>query len=387
MNDALPDGTYDFDHVPSREGTNSMKWDKYGDRDVLPFWVADMDFAAAPPIVEALEERVRHPIYGYTIAPPELDDAVVAHLANEYGWSVDPEWFVYLPGVVCGLAAACRAYVGAGEAVMTNPPIYHHFFDAHQPEHHHLLEVPLIRRGGRWTWDIDAMREAMTPTTRLLTLCTPHNPVGTVFTRDEIRELMQLADAHDLTVVSDEIHADLVIDPDVRHVPTARACPELAERVVTLISASKTWNIAGANCSVAIIQDEARRDAFKAACVSTVPVITPFAYTATLAAYRDGGPWRAALLDYLHANYQLIEERIGRIDGLRLDPLQATYLAWIDATALDLNHAQQWFEERGVGLSSGEQFGQPGYVRLNFACPRARLAEGLDRMARAVADR
>mgnify|MGYP003864317039 CR=1 FL=1 len=382
--EALDDEAHDFDTVLSRQGTASTKWDRYRDRDVLPFWVADMDFAVAAPIRRALQARLAHPVYGYTVAPDALYEAVLAHLSKEYGWTVERDWLVWLPGVVPGLAASCRAFLASGDEALVNPPIYHHFLDSHEEGRQGLLEVPLKKVDGRSTYDVPAMRAACTARTRLLMMCTPHNPTGTVFTVAELREIMALAVERDLVVVSDEIHGDLVLDEGARHVPTAVACPDEAARTITLMSASKTWNIAGLNCSFAVIPDATLRERFRSGCRGLVPPVPPLAYEATRAAYAEGGPWRAALLDYLRGNLRLVAERVAAMPGLRLEPLQATYLAWIDATALGLDDTQGWFEARGAGLSAGEQFGQPGYLRLNFACPRATLAAGLERMARAA---
>lgn len=374
-----------FDTVLSRAGTAAMKWDRYAGTDVLPFWVADMDFAVATPIREALAERMAHPIYGYTTATAGLVDAVTSHLEGEYGWKVEPEWLVWLPGVVSGLAASTRAFCGDGDELICHTPIYHHFYDSHEEDRHVLVRVPLAREpGGRRTWDIVATRDACTDRTRLLMLCSPHNPTGTVFRDAELEAIAGLAAERDLVVVSDEIHCDLVVDPDARHRPTAVACPGIAARTVTLMSASKTWNIAGLNCSFAIIPDEGLRGRFRGACRSIVPPVPPLAYVATEAAYRDGGPWRRELLEYLAGNYRLVGEALAGIDGLELQPLEATYLAWIDATALGLDDAQAYFEAEGAGLSSGEQFGEPGHLRMNFACPRETLLEGLERMRAAV---
>lgn len=387
MNVHPEEPTHDFDTVISRRGTASMKWERYAGRDVLPFWVADMDFTVAPPIQAALVERIRHPIYGYTVAPEGLAEAVVSHLATEYDWTVEADWIVWLPGVVPGLAAACRAFCGSGEEALVNPPIYHHFLDSHEAPRQRLIEVPLKQEGERRTYDVEAMRDACTDRTRLLMLCSPHNPVGTVFTANELADVGALAIERDLVVVSDEIHCDLILDESVRHVPTALACPALTPRLITLMSASKTFNIAGLNCSFAIIADDALRAKFAAGCRNLVPPVPPLAFAATHAAYAEGQGWRRKLIAYLQGNLALLGDRIAEIPGLKLLPLQATYLAWIDATALGLDDPQAWFEERGVGMSSGEQFGQPGHLRLNFACPRAVLDEGISRMAKAVAER
>jgi len=215
-------------------------------------------------------------------------------------------------------------------------------------------------------------------------LCSPHNPTGTVFTQTELQQVADMCDQHNMTIISDEIHCDLVIDKKSKHTPTAMACPAHADRIVTLMSASKTWNLAGLNASFAIISNATLREKFKTACQSIVPPTPPLAMVATQAAYQSGGPWRQALLDYLWDNYKLIESELADIRGLSLEPLQATYLAWIDATDLGLDNTAAYFEQHGVGLSSGEQFGQDQFLRVNFACQRSVLKAALSRMRSAV---
>lgn len=375
----------DFDAFVSRRDTSSLKWDRYKGTDILPFWVADMDFPVAEPILQALQARLEHPMFGYGVAPDSLVSAVLEHLGREFDWRVEPDWVVWLPGVVTGLAVSCRAFCDDGDQIIMNPPIYHHFFHVHEADRQTLVRVPLRReQDGRRTWDIEAMRAACTDRTRLLLLCSPHNPVGTVFRQDELDAVAKLAMERDLIVVSDEIHCDLVIDPAARHLPTARACPDIAARTVTLMSGSKAWNLAGLNCSFAIIEHASLRDAFRAACRSIVPPVPPLAYTATEAAYRHGGPWRSAALDYLVGNFRLIEDAFAQVPGVVVEPIQATYLAWMDVRGLGLDNAHAFFESAGVGLSAGEQFGEPGYLRMNFACPREMLREGLSRMLAAI---
>jgi len=374
-----------FDNVVSRANTASLKWDLYRGQDVLPFWVADMDFEAAPAIREALNERIEHGIFGYTVAPDGMAEAVINHLSTEYDWQVDPEWIVWLPGVVPGLAVSCRAFCEEGEQIIVNPPIYHHFFDAHDTRRQQIVRVPLKQQRRRWTYDMAAMEAAFSDNTSLMMMCSPHNPTGTVFTAGELQAVADLCKRYNVIMVSDEIHCDLVIDPDARHFPTAAACPEMAQRMVTLMSGSKTWNIAGLNCSFAIIANAELREKFRASMQSIVPGVPPLAYTATLAAYRDAQPWRQDLLVYLKGNFELIKQMLEPVAGLQVEPIQATYLAWIDAKGLELDDTQGFFEQHGVGLSSGEQFGQAHYLRLNFACPRETLREGLRRMQGAVA--
>ncbi|MFK7861734.1 MAG: MalY/PatB family protein [Granulosicoccus sp.] len=374
-----------FDTVVSRADTASLKWDLYKGQDILPFWVADMDFQVAEPIQKALEARIAHGIYGYTVPPEGMSEAVISHLQSEYEWHVDPAWIVWLPGVVTGLAVSCRAFCPDGHQLVVNPPIYHHFYDAHELARQKVVRVPLARENNRWTYNMDAMRAAFNDKTSLMMMCSPHNPTGTVFKPSELEALAQLCKEHDVIMVSDEIHCDLVIDRSARHYPTAVAVPDMADRMVTLMSGSKTWNIAGLNCSFAIIENKELREKFRQSAQSIVPMVPPLAYTATLAAYRDAQPWRQELLDYLAGNFQLINEVLGNTEGLVVEPIQATYLAWIDATGLGLDDTKGFFEQHGVGLSSGEQFGQPQYVRMNFACPRSTLEEGLRRMRAAVA--
>ena len=374
----------DFDVVTQRTNTASLKWDRYRDQDILPFWVADMDFQVAAPIQTAIEERVAHSIYGYTVAPDGMADSVIAHLQSEFQWAVDPSWIVWLPGVVAGLAVSCRAYCPDGDEIVVNPPIYHHFYDAHEASRQSIVRVPLHKQGERWTYDLPAMKAAFNDKTRLLMMCSPHNPTGTVFTPEELNAVAQLCAEHDVIMISDEIHCDLVIDPQAKHHPTAAACAAHADRIVTLMSGSKTWNLAGLNCSFAIISNPELRERFKASMQSIVPQVPPLAFVATMAAYRDGGAWRAELLAYLAGNYAYIQSELGSVPGLIVEPSQATYLAWIDVSQLGLDNSQAFFEQHGVGLSSGEQFGQPHNVRLNFACPREMLEEGVRRMREAV---
>ncbi len=383
MSQSVPLNT--FDTVLSRLDTDSLKWDKYKGQDILPFWVADMDFAMAQPIQDALKQRLEHPIQGYTLTPDALPGAIKAFLSNEYNWDIDPEWLVWIPGVVCGLSASCRAFAKPGDHIVVNPPIYHHFFDSHESSQ--TIDRLPLRCGNdhRWTWNLTALEERLQQGgVSLLLLCSPHNPTGTVFTQQEVQSLMKLADAYDVTVVSDEIHCDLVINPKATHYPTAVAAPEFNERTVTLMSGSKTWNLAGLNCSFAIIPDAEKRDAYKNALHSTVPAVPPLAFAATEAAYTQGGPWRESLLTYLWQNYEHIVQRFADVAEITVHPLDATYLAWIDANNLNVENPQVFFESFGVGLSDGDQFGQPGFVRLNFACPRATLEEGLNRMMTAV---
>lgn len=387
MNDTLANSPISqsiFDQTISRLHTNSLKWEKYAGKDIIPMWVADMDFAIAEPIQQALVQRLAHPIYGYTLPSKNLREAIIGHLKNEFDWAVQEDWLVFLPGVVTGLAISCRAFCKDDDQIMVNPPIYHHFYDSHEGKRQSLVKVPLHKDNGRWTYDLDSMRSACADNLSMIMMCSPHNPTGTVFTHEELKLVGDMCAENDMTIISDEIHCDLVIDGESRHIPTAVACPEHSDRIVTLMSASKTWNLAGLNASFAIIPNKHKREQFASACQSVVSPTPPLAHVATEAAYSAGDQWRRALLIYLKSNYDRIDDALKSIPGLTLEPLQATYLAWIDASELGLDNTQAYFEEHGVGLSSGEQFGQPQYIRLNFACPASMLDEVLGRMRKAV---
>jgi cysteine-S-conjugate beta-lyase len=376
---------FDFDSAMDRSGTASHKWDRYEGKDVIPLWVADMDFRSAPAITEALGERVCHGVFGYTDPPGSLFDAVRASIRDEYGWEVSPEWVVWLPGLVSGLNVLCRAVGAAGDAVVTFTPIYPPFLSAPVFAERTVVKVPLSFEGDRWRPDLEALERALGPRSKLLLLCSPHNPVGRVWSEAELAGLATLALEHDLVIGSDEVHAGLVLDEDKPHVPIASLSPEIAARTVTLMAPSKTFNTPGLGCSFAVISDPELRLAFYGAMAGIVPHVNLFGFVAAEAAYRKGLPWRRELLTYLRGNRDLVESSIGAIPGLHTTHVEATYLAWIDARDTGIADPAGFFEKAGVGLSDGADFDGPGFVRLNFGCRRALLAEGLERMRRALA--
>ena len=373
--------SFDFDHPPDRRGTDSVKWGRYAGRDVLPLWVADMDFPSPPAVVETLRRRVEHGIFGYAAPWPSLVEAVVEDLAHQHGWSVDPAWLVWLPGLVTGLNVACRAVPGGA---FTAVPVYPPFLTAPA----RLVTAPLVRGASRWEWDLPAVEAALGPDVRLFLLCHPHNPVGRSWDEAELRALAELAERRDLVVCSDEIHAGLVLEPGRRHRPFATISPEAARRTITLLAPSKTYNLPGLGCAFAVIPDPGLRGRFRRAMDGIVPHVNVLGLVACEAALRAGGEWHRALLDYLRGNRERVLAAVEAIPGLRTTPVEATYLAWIDAAGTGLEAPQRALEAAGVGLSDGAEFG-PGdayrsYVRLNFGCPRATLEEALARMRTAL---
>ncbi len=375
---------FDFDTPIDRTGTASLKWDRYLGRDILPLWVADMDFPSPPPVMTALRERIEHGVFGYTLTPAALTAAIVAMLAEEYGWQVAPEWLVWLPGLVCGLNVVCRAVGSAGSGVLTTTPAYPPFLDAPALSGRLLHTAPLVLANNRWQMDFDRLETAVTPETRLFLLASPHNPTGRVYTARELERLADFCDRHNLVLCSDEIHCGLILAPDRRHLPAATLAPEVARRTVTLMAPSKTFNLPGLGCAFAVIPDQDLRRRFRQVMAGIVPHVNALGYTAALAAYRHGAPWRDALLAYLRDNARLVGEAVAAMPGVTATPVEATYLAWLDCRATGLAEPAAFFEAAGVGLSDGREFGAPGFVRLNFGCPRATLTQALNRMHSAL---
>ena len=378
------DSCFDFGKSVERRDTASMKWDKYKGKDIIPLWVADMDFCSPPAVIDALQRRIAHGVFGYTIPPPDLNKIVVAMLEAEYGWSVQPQWLVWLPGLVTGLNVACRAVGEDNDAVMTATPVYPPFLSAPGNSRRRLVKVPLREQQNRWGFDFDRLESAITPDTRLFLLCNPHNPVGRVFTHDELKVLAAICEKHNIVICSDEIHCGLLLDSDKTHIPTATLAPEVAQRTITLMSPSKTFNLPGLGCAFAVISEEKLRCRFIAATAGIVPLVNAMGFTAAAAAYRDCSDWQAGLLDYLRANRNHVAQAIKAMPLLSLAPVEATYLAWIDIRSSDLRNPVKFFEDAGVGLQDGLEFDGRGFVRLNFGCARALLEKALKRMASAM---
>jgi cystathionine beta-lyase len=376
---------FNFDTPVNRRNTASLKWERYGDEDIIPLWVADMDFRSPTAVIEALGRRVEHGVFGYCVAPKSLYEVVVEMLAKRYRWQVDPEHLVWLPGLVCGLNVSCRSVGAEYDDVMTMAPIYPPFLTAPVNSKRELVTVPLKAGKEKWEIDFGLLEKSITKKTGLLLFCNPQNPVGRVFSRKELVELVSVCIKHDIIICSDEIHCDLILDADKKHIPTASISPEAAACTITLMAPSKTFNIPGLGCSFAVISNRGLRNKFLQAMEGIVPYVNIFGFTATEAAYRNGWDWHAGLLEYLRENSRLVEREIGSMEGLVMHHVEATYLAWIDASSIDPLSPARYFEKAGVGLSEGREFGFPGFVRLNFGCQRSLLQEALKRMKKATA--
>ncbi|CAA6692325.1 MULTISPECIES: MalY/PatB family protein [unclassified Lentimonas] len=385
----MTDTHYNFDTCPDRTGYGSLKWDKYKGRDILPLWVADMDFTTAPKITAALQQRLDHGIFGYTVPYEAPVNAVLNYLERQHGYSAKAHWLNFLPGLVPAINLCCHAFVASDESVMTATPVYPPFLGAPDYANRELIKVPLcLDASDQWTLDFDAMEAAVKPNTKLFILCSPHNPVGRVYTEAELTRLGDFCEKHDLILISDEIHCDLVFDANAQHIVTAKLSETLAARTVTLMAPSKTYNLPGLACAFSVIEDSKLRLQFQKTIRGIITEVNCFGYAGCEAAYNHGEAWRQELITYLRGNYELISKFLKeQIPDITFRPMESTYLAWFDVTKLELENPVKFFEDNGVGLSDGTPFDGIQHVRLNFGCPRSRLQEGLEKMAAALSGR
>ncbi|MFW5748790.1 MAG: MalY/PatB family protein [Chloroflexota bacterium] len=393
--------TFDFDRVIDRRGTQSAKYDIFDDPDLISMWVADMDFESPEAIRRAIAERLEHNIFGYTLDSPQLREVICTRMERLYDWQVQPEEIVFIPGVVAALNAAMRAVGEPGDSVLIQPPVYPPFLASPAANRMRPVLAPLTEHvdGARlhYAIDFDAFAAAIEPDTKLFALCSPHNPVGRVWTPDELRRMAEICIARDVVICSDEIHCDLVFDGHP-HTPMAALSPEIARHMITLMAPSKTYNIPSLGFSFAIIQNETLRQQFQQAESFIVPHVGVLGFAAALGAYTGGDEWLAAALDYMQTNRDIVTDFVEEhLPGVRTTHPEGTYLSWLDVRDYDGGDGPaegftQWVEpfflhNASVALNKGALFGTQGigYARLNFALPRARLNAALDRMRAAVA--
>jgi len=385
--------SFNFDQEIPRSGTCSVKHDGraayFGTPDVLPLWVADMDFAAPQAVTRALAERAAHPVYGYTFYPDSLYDALIAWLKKRHGWEVQREWIVMAPGVVPSLFATVMAFAQQGEGVIVQPPVYFPFFSAVTTNQRRLVQNPLRLEKGRYSIAFDHLEQCAAEGARLLLLCSPHNPVGRVWSRAELAEILRIARRYDLVILSDEIHADLVY-PGSQHTALATLA-DGRDKLITAVTPSKTFNIPGLGLSCLIVPDPAHRDALKKVFDTLHSGNTnPFSITAFEASYRGGEAWLDSLLVYLRDNRDFVSDYLTtHLPAIRLIQPEGTYLLWLDCRDLKMSDAQlrEFFVQQAkVGMSPGTVFGQGGkdFMRLNIASPRHVVADALERIAHAL---
>ena len=377
--------TFNFDTPVNRSSSDSIRWDRYAGDDVIPLWVADMDFQSPPCVIDALAARVQQGVFGYTHAPDSIRSAIAGYMAEHYDWEVDPDWIVILPSVVSGLYTAVRQLTTPIEHILVPQPVYHHLRLACSEAPRPYTEIPLALENDRWVLPWQTLDSFCQANTKLALLCNPQNPGGTVYTKSELLQFAAFCEAHDLLICSDEIHAGLVLDEQNRHVPIASLNQRISMRTVTLMSLNKVFNFPGIGLAWAVAENPRLRAAMQTDLHRTIAEPGLLAYSATMAALRDGEEWRQSLLQYLRGNRDYIAKRIDAMPLLKVARVEASYLAWIDCSALGCADPHALFLASGLALSPGAQFNAPQFVRLNFATQRALLEKAMDRMALALA--
>ncbi len=382
--------THNFDAAIDRQHSDSEKWNHF-DADVLPLWVADMDFRSPEPVVEAIRERVEHGVFGYGRDPQTLREVIVERMKKRYGWQIAPDDLVFIPGVARGFHIVCRAFAAPGDAELVQPPVYPPILTAHSHAGLVSQEAELTRSvDGSYSIDLDAFEHAITSQTRIFLLCNPHNPVGRAFRRDELAALADICLRHNVLICSDEIHCDIVFS-GYHHIPIASLAPEIAQQTVTLIAPSKTFNIPGLKCAVAIIQNAELRKCFTDLEYPLAGNPNILGLAAALAAYRDCQPWLDDLLAYLEANRDFVYDYVRTsLPTITMAKPEATFLAWLDCRQAGIpgpRPCEYFIDNARVATNDGATFGRggEGFVRLNFGCPRSTLVEALERMRRQLA--
>jgi len=378
--------SFSFEHDIDRRGTHAIKWERYGE-DVLPMWVADMEFAVPSEVIEAIRRRLEHPVFGYQVDSPEFRVIIAERMNHRYGWQVDPDWVVILPGVVSALNMVVFGHTSPGDAVIITPPIYPPFI--HLCEHLdrpiQAVEMASTLDGHvlHYELDFDGL-EAAAAQSKVFLFCNPHNPTGRVFTRSELERVAELCERHDLLLCSDEIHSDVVYTGH-EHIPIASLAPDIAQRTITLIAPSKTFNMPGLGCSAAIVPDSKLRARLRETAFGFGLLPNAIGYVAAAAAYSEGQPWLDALIQHLEHNRDTVVDFVGKhMSGIHVTRPEGTFLTWMDCRGLGIEDPYQYFLEHAkVALNDGVPFGQggQGFVRLNFGCSHDMLMQALSQMA------
>ena len=371
-----------FDNVISRFNTDSVRWDKYN-KDIIPLWVADMDFETPQCVVDAITKRLDHKVFGYTHAPYQLKEEITQYIKDQFDWTIEPEWIVFTPSLVSSLYSIAKQLTQADDHLLTLQPVYHHILQAASFSNRDYSAVPLDNYNNRLILSADGLKHYQKNNTRLLFFCNPHNPGGSVYSRTELTDIAEFCVNNNIVICSDEIHCNMIHD-GIQHIPIASLSEEIADQSITLMSLNKVFNIPGLGLAWMICKNKEIRKKIQAQIGTLIPDPQIISYVSTQAALRHGEPWRQELIQYLESNKLMLKNNIKQMQPLQMYTMEASYLAWIDCSQLEIKDPAQLFLDHGLALQPGSMFQQDNHVRINIATPKSVLSEALDRMHAAI---
>ena len=371
-----------FDNVISRFNTDSVRWDKYN-KDIIPLWVADMDFETPQYVVDAITKRLNHKVFGYTHAPYQIKEEITQYIKDQFDWTIEPEWIVFTPSLVSSLYSIAQQVTQADDHVLTLQPVYHHILQAASFSNRDYSAVPLDNYNNRLILSADGLKHYQKNNTRLLFFCNPHNPGGSVYSKAELNDIAEFCANNNIVICSDEIHCNMIHD-GMQHIPIASLSEKIADQSITLMSLNKVFNIPGLGLAWMICKNKETRKKIQAQIGTLIPDPQIMSYVSTQAALRHGEPWRQELIQYLESNKLMLKNDIKQMQPLQMYAMEASYLAWIDCSQLEIKDPAQLFLEYGLALQPGSMFQQDNHVRINIATPKSVLREALDRMHAAI---
>ncbi|QJC30153.1 putative C-S lyase [Enterobacteriaceae endosymbiont of Plateumaris sericea] len=374
---------YNFDKFIDRSNSDSLKWNKYN-KNIIPLWIADSDFSCPPYILKALKERINHGILGYGIFPKNLSNIIIERLWKNYKWKINPEWIIYINGVVCGLHLTIRTFTTNKNSIIIPIPIYPPFIYATNLAKRFTKYIKLIQINNRLVIDYNYLNRNMNGNEKLIMLCNPHNPVGTSYKYHELEKILEFVKKYNLIVCSDEIHCDLILEKHIQHIPFASLNNDAAQCTITLMSPSKSFNISGLNFAIAIIPNKKLRDKFNLFKQGINPNIDILSCIAAESAWKNGNDWLNNQIEYLKINRDLLFYTINKLPYVSMLKPEATYLGWINCSQMKISNPTLFFEKYGIGLSSGKDFGDENFIRFNFACTHDILKKALKRIEYAI---
>lgn len=367
-----------FDKIISRFNTDSVRWDKYN-KDIIPLWVADMDFETPQCVVDAITKRLDHKVFGYTHAPYQLKEEITQYIKDQFDWTIESDWIVFTPSLVSSLYSIAQQLTQVDDHVLTLQPVYHHILQAASFSHRDYSAVPLDNYNHRLILSAEGLKHYQKSNTRLLLFCNPHNPGGSVYTKAELNDIAEFCVNNNIVICSDEIHCNTIHDR-IQHIPIASLSEEIADQSVTLMSLNKVFNIPGLGLAWMICKNKEIRKKIQAQIGTLIPDPQIISYVSTQAALRHGEPWRQELIQYLESNKLMLKNDIKQMQPLQMYTMEASYLAWIDCSQLEIEDPAQLFLGHGLALQPGSMFQQDNHVRINIATPKSVLREALDRM-------